>query len=160
MVLLFLDYNMEGIQSKLIDLIKRLLKHISNYRKIQLTFLFFLMLITSFTEMISIGLALPFLGIITDTEKTFENEKLKPIINYLNISSASELILPIAISFGLVATLAGLLRILLLWNQTRLSKKIGSDLSIKVYENTLNQTYTKHLKRNSSEIIAGLNKAN
>jgi len=91
MALLFLDYKMEVIQSKLIDLIKRLSKHISNYRKIQLTFLLFLMLITSFFEMISIGLALPFLGIITDTEKTFENEKLKPIINYLNISNAVNL---------------------------------------------------------------------
>ena len=54
---------------------------------------------------------------------------------------------------------AGLIRIALLWTQTRLSLSIGADLSKEVYERTLYQSYQLHVDRNSSEILAAAEKA-
>ena len=44
--------------------------------------------------------------------------------------------------------------ILLLWASTRLSFAIGADLSLKIYRNTMYQTYSVYCSRNSSEIIS------
>jgi len=57
--------------------------------------------------------------------------------------------------------LSGVMRLTLLWAQTRLSYAIGADFSFSIYRRTLYQPYAVHVVRNSSEVIAGIsNKAN
>ena len=72
------------------------------------------------------------------------------------ISSADEVVLPLAIAFAIVALAAGAIRLFLLWANTRLSNAMGSDLSIEAYRRTLYQPYKVHLARNSSEMISGI----
>jgi len=49
----------------------------------------------------------------------------------------------------------------MLWFQTNLCFNIGSQLSYKIYRNTLYQQYTVHITKNSSEVISGISsKAN
>lgn len=61
--------------------------------------------------------------------------------------------LPLTITFGLAALVAGVMRLFMLWASTRLSFAIGADLSMKIYRHTLYQPYAVHVSRNSSEII-------
>ena len=49
-----------------------------------------------------------------------------------------------------------MLRILILWATTIVSVLNGTDLSTKVYRNTLYQPYEVHVQRNSSEVISGI----
>ena len=60
--------------------------------------------------------------------------------------------------FCLAALAAGIMRLILLLIQTKLSFGLGVDFSIELFENTLNQPYTAHISRNSSEIHAGVRK--
>ena len=54
-----------------------------------------------------------------------------------------------------------MMRLFLLWAQTRLGHAIGADFSIGIYSRTLYQPYSVHVARNSSEVIAGVSlKAN
>jgi ATP-binding cassette subfamily B protein len=140
--------------------IRRLWGHLSLRRKKQLAVLAVLMIITAFAEVVSIGAALPFLGVLTSPEKIFAHHLAQPLIQLLQIQSTQEVLLPFTIVFIAAAVFAGLARVALLWVQTRLSIAIGADFSVQVYERTLYQPYSLHVSRNSSEIIAGAQKAN
>jgi ABC-type multidrug transport system fused ATPase/permease subunit len=137
-------------------LLLRLWHHISLRRRGQFGLLLVLMIIASFAEILSIGAVLPFLAILTDSERVFTNTYAQPIIQLLGLTEPKQLLLPLTIAFGLAALIAGFMRLLLLWASTRLSYVTGADLSIDIYRRTLYQPYAVHVSRNSSEVINGI----
>ena len=142
-------------------LLRRLWHHISARRRGQFMLLLVLMLLASFAEILSIGAVLPFLGVLTAPERIFEMPVAQPFIQTLKLTEPKELLLPLTIAFGLAAVIAGTMRLLLLWANTRLSFATGADLSINIYRRTLYQSYAVHCARNSSEVIDGISgKAN
>lgn len=151
---------MKSTQS-IYQLINRLWQHISLRRRRQFGFLLVLMIMVSFSEILTIGAILPFLGVLTSPDSVFEHSAAQPFIQMLGITRAEQLLLPLTIIFGMAALIAGAMRLLLLWANTRLSYAIGADLSINIYRRTLYQPYAVHIQRNSSEIINGIsNKTN
>jgi len=121
-------------------LLRRLWHHISPRRRGQFALLLVLMLLASFTEILSIGAVLPFLGVLTAPDRIFEMPAAQPIIQTLKLAEPKELLLPLTIAFGLAAVIAGTMRLLLLWASTRLSFATGADLSINIYRRTLYQS--------------------
>lgn len=143
------------------QLIFRLWRHVNKRRHIQFVFLFLVMLLASFAEVVSIGAILPFLGALTAPDQVFEHAMAQPMLLLFGINEPQQLLLPLTILFASCAILSGLMRLLLLIVLTRLSHAVGADFSIGIYQRTLYQPYTVHLSRNSSEVIAGIsNKAN
>ena len=138
------------------QLLTRLWHHISKRRRGQFALLLVMMILASFAEILSIGAVLPFLAILTDPERVFAHQGAKPFIQALGLTEPKQLLLPLTISFGLAAFIAGAMRLLLLWASTRLSYAAGADLSISIYRRTLYQPYAVHVARNSSEIINGI----
>ena len=138
------------------QLLRRLWQHISLRRRVQFALLLILMILASFAEILSIGAVLPFLAILTAPERAFLHPSAQPIIRALELTEASQLLLPLTIAFGLAALMAGAMRLLLLWASTRLSYAAGADLSTNIYRRTLYQPYAVHVARNSSEIISGI----
>jgi len=139
----------------------RLWQHMSLRRRRQFVLLLLLMMVASLAEIISIGSVIPFLGALTSPENFFANPLAQPLISFLKIESANQLIAPLTIVFCLSAILSGGVRLSLLMFTTRLSFATGSDLGIEIYQRTLYQPYKVHVSRNSSEIINGIsNKAN
>ena len=114
------------------------------------------MLAVSISEIIGIGAVIPFLGALTIPEKIFNNPIFLPIINILELSEPSQIVLPITILFLTAIIVSAILRLLLLYAITRLSYAVGADLSVDAYKRTLYQDYETHLSRNSSEIINGI----
>ena len=55
------------------SLLQSLWQHISRRRRMQLSFLLIIIVVTSFTEILSIGAVLPFLTALTAPERIFEN---------------------------------------------------------------------------------------
>lgn len=137
-------------------LLSRLWFQLSQKRKFQFGLLFILTLIASFAEVVSIGVIVPFLGVLTSPERLFRNNTIKLFLELLNISKVEELLLPLTIIFILVAIFSGCARLLLLWFQNRFSHAVGADLSISIYRRTLYQPYQVHISRNSSEVISGI----
>jgi ABC-type multidrug transport system fused ATPase/permease subunit len=144
----------------MLSFLKQLWPHIAQKRRKQLGFLFILMVIASFAEMLTIGALVPFLGALIAPEKLLENNFVRSICNAVSLSEPGELLLPITIVFAFCALFSGGARLLLLWCQIRLGYSIGADLSLSIYRLTLYQTYSVHLSRNSSELISTIsNKA-
>ncbi len=151
---------MDSTQS-ITTLLKRLWHHISPRRRGQFGLLLILMISASFAEILSIGAVLPFLAVLTAPERIFQLPAAQPFIRAAGMTSASQLLFPLTITFGIAALLSGVMRLLLLWASTRLSFATGADLSISIYRRTLYQPYAVHVARNSSQVISGISgKAN
>ncbi len=150
-------YSKQSLQ----QLLYRLWKHINPQRRLQLAALFFLMALATFAEIISIGAVIPFLGVLTSPEKVYFHPFAEPLVHFLMIEEPRQLLLPLTILFSISAILSGIMRLILLYAQTRLSHAVGADFSINIYRRTLYQPYAIHVNRNSSEVIAGISgKAN
>ena len=142
-------------------LLKRLWRHITSKRRKQLGLLLLLMLFVSIAEVISIGAVVPFLGVLANPEMIFNHELIQPLIVQAGFTSPVQLLLPLTAIFGIAVLLAGMMRIVLIWAQIRLAQAVGADLSYQIYRRTLFQSYSIHVVRNSSEVIAGVSvKAN
>lgn len=143
------------------SILRGLWKHLSGRRQNQFRLLLVLMLLSAFTEIVSLGAVLPFIGIITAPEVVFKSPMVADLVRVWGITSADQLVLPFTVGFAVAALVAGLIRLLLLWASTRLAFASGADLSIEVYRRTLYQPYQVHVARNSSEVINGItNKVN
>lgn len=140
----------------MLTIFKRLWAHISSKRRFELLGLMLLTLMTSLTEVISIGAVLPFLTALTNPSLIFENQNVQPLISFIGIKTSAELFLSIAIGFGVASFFAGIMRVLLIIAQTRISAGIGSDFGVEIYTRTLYQPYLVHVSRNSSELVAGI----
>lgn len=136
--------------------LSRLWRHISARRRGQLGVLLVLTVLASFAEVLSIGAVLPFLGVLTAPERVYGHPAAQPFIRALDLSAPGQLVLPLAIAFGMAAIAAGTMRLLLLRTSTRLTFATGADLSISIYMRTLYQPYAVHVARNSSEVINGI----
>jgi ATP-binding cassette, subfamily B, bacterial PglK len=130
--------------------------HLSARRHKQFYLLLVLMIVASFSEVVSIGAILPFIGVLTAPENIYQHHLMQPVVQYLELSSAKQLMLPLTITFMLSALFAGSVRLVLLYVTTRLSFAAGADLSINIYSRTLYQDYSVHVERNSSEVINGI----
>ena len=144
------------MRKNLFKLQKDLWLHLSQRRKIQLIMVLLLMIASSFTEVISIGLVVPFLSALAESEKLYEMPGLKNLWWSLGASNYEDLPFLLAIMFCIGALTAGTMRLILLWVNTRLSYAIGADFSVEIYRRTLYQPYSIHIARNSSDIISGV----
>ena len=79
---------------------------------------------------------------------------LQPLIRVLGVSDPEQLVLPLTVLFATSALLAGLMRVLLLWERTRVNYRIGADLGHELYKSVLYQPYSVHMDRNSSDAVA------
>jgi ABC-type multidrug transport system fused ATPase/permease subunit len=130
--------------------------HIPKKRKSQLAALILLTILVSFAEIVSIGAVLPFLGALTAPDKILDIQFLQPFFNKLNIQNSSELIFPMTLIFIITAIISGIMRLILVWTQTRFAFAIGADISISVYRHSLYLPYSSHVSQNSSEFISGI----
>lgn len=139
------------------ELLKRLWNHLSTRRRFQFKMVLLLMIVSAFAEVISLGAVVPFLGVLIAPSKVFNYEIAVRVAHFLGIVEASDLLLPLTVTFVIAALIGAGLRLLLLWCITRVVYATGSDISFDVYRRTLYQPYLTHISRNSSEVSSGLN---
>ena len=137
-------------------MLKQLWHHLSKRRQRQFVFMQILIVVASFFEMASLGAVIPFLTVLSEPELVYEYEYLRPFIQFFRINDASQLALPITLTFIALILLSAIVRLVLLWTLVRLSQMAGADLSIDIYRHTLFQDYSIHVARNSSEVINGI----
>lgn len=133
--------------------IRRLLSYVSRRRRRQLGLLLVLMIASSFSEMVSLGAILPFLGALSNPEEILLDARWQPLLTFLGIETSVQLVTWLAFAFIVSAIAANSLRLLTINVQVRLSAAIGGDLSCQIYEKTLRQPYQFHIEHNSSDLM-------
>lgn len=138
------------------SLLFRIWLNLSIHRRTQLALLMLVMLFSGVSELLSLGAVLPFLSVLTDPEKLWQQKWLQPLVLELDFTQAEQLVFPSTILFSLAAVLAAFIRLLNLWLNGRLAAAVGSDLSCESYRRTLYQPYQVHVRRNSSTLISAM----
>ena len=129
--------------------------HLSRRRRIQLGLLLMVMLASGGAELVSLGAVLPFLAVLSDPERLWQQPLAQALAAWLGFTEASELLLLVTLAFAAAAVLAALIRLTNLWLNGRLAAAVGSDLSCEAYRRTLYQPYGVHVQRNGAEVIMG-----
>lgn len=138
--------------------LRRLYKQLPVRRRWQLLFVVFLMLTGAAAELITIGAVLPFLALIVDPGRASAYPALQGMFERLGWHDPQHILVPAMLLFAAVALGAGAIRLLLLWSSQKFAFHLGCDLSVEVYRRTLYQPYIYHVSKNTSELIAAINK--
>ncbi len=136
-----------------IETINQIWRFINKKRKKQFSYLLILTIFTSLTEIMTLSILFPFIAILSNPEKIFNNEFIQPFLANLDISSSDQILLPLTIIFIISVILSGMMRLLQIFLNIRVSYSTGADLSYLIYRLTLYQPYSIHVSRNSSEVI-------
>ena len=148
----------ETSTDNLLATISRLYKHMPPRRKKQLILLVVLMLCGAVAELMTIGAILPFLALMANPARATSYPQLQGLFASLGWHDPNQILFPVTFLFAFVVIVAACVRILLFWASQKYVLRLGYDLSINVYKRTLYQPYSYHVSKNSSELIAGINK--
>jgi ATP-binding cassette, subfamily B, bacterial PglK len=126
-------------------------------RRIELAGITALMILSGAAEVVTLGAVLPLLGLLSgagDFRGSWIVEITRTILPFPNLSVASAL----TFVFGSAALFAGAIRIGLVYATAHFSSSIGFELGAEVFRRTVEQPYEQHITKNSSEVLAALNK--
>ena len=121
-------------------------------RHLHLTLL--LMILGIFAEMVTIGAVLPFLGLAWAPESA----SVPPALRHALAAIGGSALTGAAILLVAAALVAGSVRLLLNWTLQSFVMKLGHEIASAIFSNVLRQPYAVHVQRNSSEVLAGIDK--
>jgi len=111
------------------------------------------MLASGVAELLSLGAVLPFLAVLSDPQRLWQQPMVQELVIKVGFTSANQLLLPATVTFASAAVLSALIRLANLWLNGRMAAAVGSDLSCEAYRRTLYQSYGVHVQRNTSAVI-------
>jgi ABC-type multidrug transport system fused ATPase/permease subunit len=136
----------------------RFMPFVPRRRRRQFFLLALLMLVGAGAELVTLGAVLPFITLLADPSRAFEYPVLQQVFTTLGWRNPDNLVLPMTATFlGIVAVATGI-RLLLTYASNRFVFALGYDIGVQLYRRVLNQPYSFHISRNTSEIIAAINK--
>ena len=131
---------------------KKLLFLLSERDKKSAIVLLLLLLIGVILEMFSLGLVIPMIIAITNIETITSNVHLIKLLNKFGNPSQITIIIFVLIVIVIVYIIKTCFLLFLVWRQYIFSQNISMNLSRRLFNGYLNQSYTFHLQRNSSEL--------
>jgi ABC-type multidrug transport system fused ATPase/permease subunit len=137
-----------------VDAFKFLWAMMQPARRRQLILTFLLMIAGAAAEVATIGAALPFLTLLSGNRAAAG----VPLLGGLLSGLSGRGILPFALILIAAAVAAAAVRLLLVWSTQRFVVALGHDLATAIFSHMLRQPYSQFVRRNSSEVLASLEK--
>ncbi len=138
---------------QILFLLKKLWHFFPKKRKIQFFIILLFTLLSGLAEMISFTAIIPLLTVLIEPERLFKIQKFGFIYQYLNIGNESQLLIPVAFLFIVLAILAAIIKLTTVWINGRYAATVGSEISTKSFSNNLMQPYFVHIEKKTSQII-------
>lgn len=135
----------------LFKIVSKIFKNLSSRRKKQLVFLSFLILISSFCEILTLSSIQPFLLALGQSNYNIieKNGVFSKILFNSNQS-----IISLLLFFIILLITSAALRLLNIYLNNHFAASLGNELGSSAYSNCLYQPYKYHLKTNTSNIIS------
>ncbi len=130
-------------------------RYLSRKKKIQTYLIICLMLLNSFSELISIAILIPFFSTLLNIEETYSQIPDFFKSTFLANNSQSFLITFVLI-ITLMCILSGSIRVISLYGSNKLAALIANELVFKTYTNILKQDYSFFLREEKSKLISVL----
>ena len=134
-------------------LLKRLWIQLDQESKKNFAQVLLLTLASSVTELLTIGAAVPFLGVLTSPEIVMTHFQKFVFLNEFLPDISGNYKLWFVILFSVAAVLAGVIRVWLLRSSTNLAYGVGAEISSKMFACALTRTYEEHCASSISELI-------
>ena len=87
-----------------------------------------IMFASGFAELLSLGAVLPFLAVLTNPSRIWDQQLVQWLATLPQFSKPSQLLLPITLAFSLSSVLSAATRLANLWLNGRFAAAVGSDL--------------------------------
>ena len=142
--------------SNLLYELKLIFKKLSHRDRQLFLILTVLLLISSGSELISLGAIVMYMDVLSNPEKILNNSNFDGVRNFISIDTNNELVLSISLLLVLIIGTSNLLRIFTIKFQNSLSATISTRISTQVYNNTIQQPFNFHIDRNTSELISSV----
>jgi len=153
---LYLNKNISIIKNFFV-----ILKNAKKKRSFQIGVLFFLTIISISFEILSIGSLVPFVDIMTENLKAFNNSKpdiYNSIADFFFSTVSDKKIVYMNI-FIILVTISYIIKITLIWFAAYLANSIGHEINLKIFTMTVFKKYNYHLKTNSSRFLGNIEKS-
>jgi ABC-type multidrug transport system fused ATPase/permease subunit len=134
-------------------LLKTIYKLLPNSKKRRLYFLFFLVVIGMFLEVLGLGSLIPILAIITSDDLLLNYPFLNPVVDFLGNPSPDKLVLYALILLIIVYSIKALFLVYVSWHQSKFSADLSASLSKNLFLGYLKKPYAFHLNQNSADLI-------
>lgn len=138
--------------------LKRLWGQLYSSQRLQIVGVVALMILAAGAEIFSIGMLLPFLGVLFNPEMKEKNSLIEFIYQHFQQSNHGQIVWGITLFFVFAVLFAASIRVMLLWSQIRVASRIGADLSESLYRSILTRPYIFHTNTNSSQVIVGVSR--
>ena len=119
--------------SNVFYLIKRTWSFLSRTRKKEINFLFLIVIVNSFTELISLISIIPFLAVLVNPSGIYNIFFIKEIAKLLKITNTNEMLLPLTVIFLLGTLISGITRLIFFFLTYRVAGNVGSELSCNAF---------------------------
>ncbi|MFN3388233.1 MAG: ATP-binding cassette domain-containing protein [Allosphingosinicella sp.] len=113
-----------------------------------------LMLLGVVAEMVTIGAVMPLLALAADADTALVGPRLRA---WLGFAGGDPLVGAAVLLVG-AAIAAAAVRLLLAWASNSFVMKLGHEVASAIFSRMLRQPYAVYLRRNSSEILSGIEK--
>jgi len=118
--------------------------------------LFILMVFSAFVEMLSIGIVLPVVSLMTEEEIGARFPLIQPLLDILGNPERSELIILAMLFLIFIYFIKTFFLALFAFQKGRLTAALSSEIAKDLYRSYLNKSYTFHLQNNSALLIRNI----
>lgn len=146
---------MKNNAKKILQILKELDYVLNSKQKKRAVLVFFVVIISSFFELIGVSAVLPFIQAVIAPEKIMSNLLIEKIMIVLGITSSQGVLLLMGIAMIIIYILKNIYMIFSYYVQYDYSTKIQKELSIKMLNSFMNRPYSYFLNTNSSEVLRG-----
>ena len=119
----------------------------------KIVYIFFLLLVSMFLEVLGIGMVIPFVTLLTAENLLNEYPFLENYFNYFNIVSEKEILIFGIIIFLLVFVFKTVFLIITQWIQQAFILRLVADHSKKLFAGYIYNPYDFHLNNNSANLL-------
>ena len=141
----------------IIILVFKTFEYFQKRRKFQLIFNLILLIINAILELITISMTLTLFSVMTRPDDLIRNNFLEFLFGSTYNQDINSQIYYVTFTFISIVLISTSLRLFNLRYSTYLAQNIGTDFCTLAYKSFLNQNYSYHLRKNSSDIISTIN---
>jgi ATP-binding cassette subfamily B protein len=138
--------------------LRQLYRFMSPFRRRSLFVVLALMVVGALAEIVAIGAVIPFLSLLAGASGQSHFPWLAGLFEALGAHGRGEQLLAASLLFMTAAVVAAGLRLQLAWSTQNFVLGLGHEIAVEIQRRTLAQPYAYYVSRNSSEIIASLEK--
>ena len=122
-------------------------------QQISFVFLFLLIVISGFLELIGISLILPFINVVINPEIIMTNKYLFFVYNLFHINDTTNFLIFLAFVLIFVYIFKNLYMLIVYYFQYKILYNAQKDISLQLIKFYINQPYSYHLSINTSEMV-------